>query len=267
MYKDFFIPENSQDNFKILNNLDGKFSYYAGGITINWRGTNSDYLISLEKIINKTITEKNDIIEIGAGIKLSELQKLNNTSYSEIFKGLVKAAEFIASPQIRNMATLGGNLISQFDFSDTLGFIYLLKPDIKIINENGPQTLKFNEFYNDKTSKFSLPYKTILNSFEFKKTELEKYDYSDFIKESRVGRDISTISVTVLKNKSDSKFSIAIGSYWLNTECFYEIETIDSVFEIIKNKPDPKTDVRASSEYRKKILKYLIETAVFKNNY
>ena len=262
MYKDFFAPQTFDETFQIINKLDGSFSYYAGGVTINWRGNNSDYLIALSKIIKKNIIEHKDSIEIGAGIKLSELERLKNTDYFNPFTGLIKSCGLIASPQIRNMATLAGNLISQFDFSDTLGFLYLTNPDIEIIDETGIKIYKLKDFINSKNGRFVLPPKKIINSFIFKKSKLDEIKNSNFVKESRMGRDIATISITVVKYKNPPKFDAAIGSYWLNVECFSENESAESLMNKIETKPSPKTDMRASSDYRKNILKHLIETTI-----
>lgn len=265
MHKDFFTPQTFDETFQIINQLDGSFSYYAGGVTINWRGNNSDYLIALTKIIKKNIIEHQDSIEIGAGIKLSELEALKNVEYFNFFEGLVESCGLIAYPQIRNMATLAGNLISQFDFSDTLGFLYLSNPDMEVIDETGIKIIKLNDFINPKNGRFALPPKNIINSFIFKKSKLDGIKKSSFVKESRMGRDIATLNITVMKYKSFPEFDVALGSYWLNTECFLKNESVESLMNKIETKPSPKTDMRASSDYRKNILKYLIETAIAKN--
>ena len=256
--KKFFIPENSEKAFNIIRKLDDKFAFLAGGITINWRGNIFPYLISLEKIIDSTIIENENKIYIGAGIKLSELIKLKGLNLP-VFKALYQSANLVASPQIRYMATLGGNMLSHFDFSDTLGFLYLIEPELEIINENGNETKHFSDFVSEKNKRFSLPKKIILNRFCFNKKILNKYDTSVFVKESRVGRDIATINVTTLKYKNENKFDIAVGSCWINVQCFKNINSIEQLKKEIKELKLPKSDNRASSSYRTKILIPLIE--------
>ena len=253
--KEFHKPENADEAFAIIENLDTGYSFIAGGVSINWRGIKDEVLVSLEKIIESEIIDYHGAVEIGAGVKISELKKLKTYSNSNFFQALADSAELIASPQIRNMATIGGNFISGFDFSDTSGFIYLTEPDLKIINRFGILTQKFSNLLN-KEKLFVLPKETILNSFIFSTEILQKYVKTIFLKESRVKRDIATISITAGK-KNNSTYDIAIGSYWVNTRVFSDIKTIDDIKKHIESMPEPKSDFRASSEYRKNILIHL----------
>lgn len=66
-------------------------------------------LVSLSHIkVLKQIRETDDSLYIGAGVTLTELSKhpLVNT----LFPSLARAAGLVASPNIRNMATIGGNI-------------------------------------------------------------------------------------------------------------------------------------------------------------
>jgi xanthine dehydrogenase YagS FAD-binding subunit len=68
-----------------------------------------------EVIINvKTISEAGDIKEDSEGLKIGALTKLADIAGSgvvrEKYRLLAEAAESVATPQIRNMATVGGNL-------------------------------------------------------------------------------------------------------------------------------------------------------------
>lgn len=250
--KSFFKPKNIDEVFEIIENLNENYIFIAGGVTVNWRGGKTETIISLENVIENDVLDCCGSFEIGAGMKLASLKKnklLNNINF---FTGLIQASELIASPQIRNMATIGGNFISAFDFSDTLGFFYLTEPDIKIINRFGVMTQPFKNMLNA-GGQFAIPKDTILNSFVYSAEMLGKYVRTGFHKETRVQRDLAVLNITAGK-KNNGYFDIAIGSCWVKTTIFKDVKNFEDIKKNIEILPEPKSDVRASSEYRKKII-------------
>jgi len=100
---------------KLLKYYKGKAKLIAGGTDL--LGILKDRILpdSPEVIINiKTIHGLDYIKEDGKGLKLGVLAKLSDIAKSPMVKGdyqmLAEAAEAVATPQIRNMGTIGGNL-------------------------------------------------------------------------------------------------------------------------------------------------------------
>lgn len=104
-----------QEACRLLRQFDGKAVLQAGGTdllsTLKGEGL-SDYpeaLINIKTISGFESIEADDQgLKIGAGIKLSRM--VESSVLRERYKVLAEAAHTVASPQIRNMATLGGNL-------------------------------------------------------------------------------------------------------------------------------------------------------------
>jgi len=100
---------------KLLKYYKGKAKLIAGGTDL--LGILMDRILpdSPEVIINiKTIHGLDYIKEDGKGLKIGALAKLSDIAKSPMVKGdykvLAEAAEAVATPQIRNMGTIGGNL-------------------------------------------------------------------------------------------------------------------------------------------------------------
>jgi len=100
---------------KLLKNQKGRSRLIAGGTDL--LGTLKDRILPdyPETIINiKTIPNLDYISEDGGGLKIGALAKLENIAQSQIIKGkyklLAEAAQSVATPQIRRMGTIGGNL-------------------------------------------------------------------------------------------------------------------------------------------------------------
>ena len=109
-------------NARTVDEACGLLGEYKGKAMLNAGGTDllgilKDRILpdSPEVIINiKTIHGLDYIKEDGKGLKLGALAKLSDIAKSPMVKGdykmLAEAAEAVATPQIRNMGTIGGNL-------------------------------------------------------------------------------------------------------------------------------------------------------------
>jgi xanthine dehydrogenase YagS FAD-binding subunit len=100
---------------RLLEEYRGKAKLIAGGIDLLGVLKDKILLNYPETIINiKTIPGLDYIKEDAKGLKIGALTTLSNIGRSPVVNGtykvLAEAACAVASPQIRNMATLGGNL-------------------------------------------------------------------------------------------------------------------------------------------------------------
>jgi NADPH-dependent glutamate synthase beta subunit-like oxidoreductase/CO/xanthine dehydrogenase FAD-binding subunit len=100
---------------KSLKDHKGKAKLIAGGTDL--LGTLKDRILPdyPETIINiKTIPDLDYISEDGGGLKIGALARLEDIAQSPVVKGkyklLAEAAQSVATPQIRRMGTIGGNL-------------------------------------------------------------------------------------------------------------------------------------------------------------
>src|SRR3972149_11202902 len=100
---------------KLLKTYKGKAKLIAGGTDL--LGTLKDRTLPdyPEAVINiKTIPCLDGIEKNGAGLRIGALAKLSTIAQSPLINGkydlLAQAAKAVASPQIRRMGTIGGNL-------------------------------------------------------------------------------------------------------------------------------------------------------------
>ncbi len=70
-----------------------------------------DKLVSIKDAVSDTITEEAGTVRIGAMAKLSDIE--SSETIRDKFGVLYEAAHNIASPQIRHMATIGGNICQE----------------------------------------------------------------------------------------------------------------------------------------------------------
>lgn len=94
---------------------NGRTSYIAGGTTLldlaKLHVETPDHLVSLAALPNRSVTEKNGYFRIGANATMAAVAADENlqTSLPVLTESLLLAA----SSQIRNMASIGGNLLQR----------------------------------------------------------------------------------------------------------------------------------------------------------
>ena len=103
-----------KEAIRLLKDNRGRAKLIAGGTDL--LGTLKDRILPTypETIINIKTIPKLDYIREDGGLKIGALAKLEAIAQSPIIKGkyrlLAEAAEAVATPQIRRMGTIGGNL-------------------------------------------------------------------------------------------------------------------------------------------------------------
>ena len=110
---ELFQPESTGDVVTLLNRYGSDALIMAGGMdSFDWlkdRIRRPSVVIDLSRVQDlRGIKASNDGLEIGAGTTLTEI--VRDPMVRERFGLLAEAAELVASPQIRNQGTLGGNV-------------------------------------------------------------------------------------------------------------------------------------------------------------
>lgn len=69
------------------------------------------HLVSVRRLLPRGIAEEAEGVALGAATALSEIEE--NALISQRYTALAQAARLAATPQLRNMATIGGNLLQR----------------------------------------------------------------------------------------------------------------------------------------------------------
>ena len=92
----------------------GRLLPMAGGMDL--LGMMKDYIVSPERVVSiksldQTIASAGGGLRIGAAVKISDLAE--HAEAKKLYPALVTAAEGVGTPQIRNMGTVGGNIMQR----------------------------------------------------------------------------------------------------------------------------------------------------------
>lgn len=109
----YFRPTTSEQAVALLEARWGNTEILAGGTDL--LSLQKNYIAQPGRVVSvngiagiKTITVGANSVSIGAGVTLAAIA--SNADLRRLFPALTMAAGEIAGPQVRNMATLGGNL-------------------------------------------------------------------------------------------------------------------------------------------------------------
>jgi xanthine dehydrogenase YagS FAD-binding subunit len=107
-------PANEKEAVAALSTERGRFLPMAGGMDL--LGLMKDYIVSPERLVNlknldATIAASDGGLRLGAAVKLADLAE--HAAARRLFPALTSAAEEVGTPQIRNMGTVGGNIMQR----------------------------------------------------------------------------------------------------------------------------------------------------------
>jgi carbon-monoxide dehydrogenase medium subunit len=140
---------------------DGRM-YIAGGTDLGVLF--SDFILEPEALVDLTLIEKlSGIIKTNDGIVIGACTLASDIAEAEILPACLRqGAGAIGSPQIRNMATIGGNICNASPCGDTLAPLIVLEAVFTIIGKGGERQAAAEDF-------FTGPKKTILKPGEILK--------------------------------------------------------------------------------------------------
>jgi len=271
---DGYFPSTFEEALKILNEKD--VIIYAGGTDLMVRNKNATsllpkfnndllYIGNLKEL--KEIKESVDKLEIGATCSLSSL--LREKEIPEILKEAIRQ---IASPAIRNVGTLGGNICNASPAGDTLPVLYALDGKLKLTSKNSSREVYIKDFILG-PRKTILEKNEILESIIISKAEFNKLYYQKV--GSRKASAISKLSFVGLAQVNDEKIKdirITLGSVAPKIIRIKEAEDIligsnindieIKILDIIKmysKEIVPIDDQRSTAVYRKTVSLRLIQ--------
>jgi carbon-monoxide dehydrogenase medium subunit len=146
---EYFKPETLEEALTLLAKYGDKAKLIAGGtdviVMIKQKAMAPDVLISLGGIAGLNQIKFNGSLSIGPmvthrAIEKSEVIKKN-------FSALADATDFLGSVQIRNVATIGGNICTAAPSADTATPLLVFGTQAKIKSLKGERTVPVEEFF------------------------------------------------------------------------------------------------------------------------
>lgn len=139
------IPKNLAELKCLLKNVDENTCFISGGtdfiIKMRGKGLYNINMIDLSGIEElKYIKEEDNFLKIGANTTFSEIEF--SPIINKYFKCLKESAEKVGSTQIRNTATVAGNIAHASPAADSIPALLSLDAKVKTLNEFGQENIR-----------------------------------------------------------------------------------------------------------------------------
>ncbi len=271
---DYKTPTTIQEAIELLSKAGGKAKIIAGGTDLVIGLRNGDQkaqcLIDITKIPElRGVDEKNGTVFLGAAVTHSEIA---SSSLVKKYGGILSdAASEIGSPQIRNLGTIGGNIVNASPAADTLPPLMVLNAMGRVVSREGEKEVPLSELFKGPYESNLKPYE-LLAQIAFQK--LSPAMRSGFIRLARRGAmAIARMSVAVVlkmesKERRIEDIRIAVGSVTPTPQRVPEAEVFlkgESPDEEVLQKASLKiseamirqSGIRPSTSYKKPVVEAL----------
>jgi carbon-monoxide dehydrogenase medium subunit len=148
--RDHFFPENVKDAVDLLCKERGKARLIAGGtdlaVTIRNGKNRFEALVDISKIPGfSSIMLQNRVIEMGAGVTMALAEE--NDLIMKHGTALAEGCSWVGGPQIRNRATIVGNIVSAQPAADAAVPLFVLDAMLHVVGAEGSRTVPIGEAY------------------------------------------------------------------------------------------------------------------------
>jgi carbon-monoxide dehydrogenase medium subunit len=272
---DYFSPQNVKEACSLLSQYPEEAKVIAGGqsllIILKQRLISPDYLIDIKGIsdLDYVRYDEKDGLRIGALTTHRNLEM--SAVVREKFSMLAEMERRLATIQIRNWGTLGGNLCHGDPASDLAPPLIALDAEVKLTGPSGERVVKLEEFFKDY-------YETVLGVDEIL-TEIHvptpPRGGGIYMKTSLRETDMALVGVAtfVVLDSKDRKLCqdvrIVMGSVGPRPMRSTKAEDLmrgqkvdDRVMEKVakaaSEDAEPISDIHGSEEYKKEMVKVLV---------
>ena len=263
-----YIPHTLKDALKVLSTDDCYImaggtdlmvmKHQRSGIIPNF-DKNVCYIANIKEL--QYIKEDEEGLHIGAGTKFVDIEE--SLIVPDLLKQIINE---LASPNIRNMATMAGNVANASPAGDSIVGLYLLDAQIELVNIKGSRTMPIEKFIqgvriinrkkDELIKEIYIPHHDDLNTYWRKvgsraAESISKVTFAggyevegNKIKDLRMA--FGSVNITAVRSREVEKKYIGMTIDELH-------EHVDDIIKDMSKFITPITDQRSTKAYRTKV--------------
>ena len=262
---EYHAPASVAEAVKLLDEHGVEASILAGGTDLIPKMKQAllmpRHVVNLKHIPELAgVREEAEQIRIGAFTRLRDIER--SIIVTEKLPLLHEAVSAIGSVQIRNMATIGGNICNASPAADSAQALIALDAKANITGPSGKRSIELESF-------FTGPGRTVLGRGEFLASLTLPYPEAGargaFVKLGRTSLDLATVSIAVnakMKKETAESIRIVMGAIAPTplrlrnveqqlTKKKLTVEAIEEAGRLVSESIKPITDIRGTAEYRR----------------
>ena len=263
------IPQTLKDALKVLNTTDCYImaggtdlmvmKHQRSGLLPNF-DKDVCYVANLKEL--QYITEDEKGLHIGAGTKFVDIE--NSIIVPDLLKQIISE---IASPNIRNMATMAGNVANASPAGDSIVGLYLLDAKIELVSVKGSKLVPIENFVlgvrkikrksNELIKEIFIPHHDDLNTYWrkvgsraaesiSKVTFAGGYELDEEGKIKDLRMALGSVNITCVRSREVEQKYIGMTVEELHS-------SVDNIIKDMSPFITPITDQRSTKAYREKV--------------
>jgi len=260
---------------QLLSRFGGRAKVIAGGTDLLVsQPSHVECLVDLSKLNLSYIREEENGIKIGAATPLDLIEGsplLNSNSYRVV----MEAVSQLATPTIRNMATVGGNLCNASPAADLAPALMVLDAKMTVVGTKGSRQLPIGDFFQD-VKKTVLGEDELLVEVLIPRTSKNSGAAFQKLRHHQTSIDIAIVNAATRLTFSNDKCRearVALGAVAKTPIYAKKAEEvlvgkgidqglIEKAASVAAEESRPIDDIRASVAYRKKMVGVLVKRAL-----
>jgi CO/xanthine dehydrogenase FAD-binding subunit len=282
LWKEYHLPGSIDEAVALLARYQGGARVVAGGtdLILDLQQGNEppvEALIDVTRIDGlNTIREENGFIVIGCGVTHNQI--VESRLLHQQATCLVEASYVVGGPQVRNVATLGGNVAHALPAADGSTALNALDTEVEVAAFGGRRWIPFAQLFRGPGQSLIDSTREVLTAIRFKGTgEHETSAFARIMRPQGVALPIMNMAarLSVIDDRI-AELAIAVAPVApkpfraTQAETFLKnkpatSESIEAAIEPLLDECHPRTSAhRATAEYRREMLPVLLRRTLGK---
>ncbi len=265
----YFTPSTIDEAVRLLRRQPGRGKFIAGGTNlVVEKDPQLDFLVDVRKLGLDYIVEDGDVLRIGAAATIEKIYR--SETLQRLAGGIfAQVAACFGSKQIRNMATIGGNVAEGRSAADMIPALLVTDAQIALVGET-ERVAPVTEFLR-RGGAFSQ--KELIKEFRISKA-FERASGA-FLKHGKTREDIAVVSVAatvIMQEGRCEQARLALGAVASTPIRVSEAEAaltgriptpelIEQAADAVMRAIQPMDNFRASAAFRKEISRAYVTRA------
>ncbi len=214
-------------------------------------------------------------LRIGAMTTISELDR--SSIVSQLYPVITDATSEMASPQVRNLATVGGNIAGAVPCADLPPVLMVLSASLSLWSPEGERKVSLDEFLVGPRQTILKTNELLLAVFVPKPQQRFGAAYERFTLRNGNGIAVAAVAAGLVLEPDDTvrsvhialgavaptpRFVDSIGALLENR--ILNADALDEAAHAAREVADPISDVRGSAEFRRELIGVLAQRALIK---
>jgi carbon-monoxide dehydrogenase medium subunit len=276
---EYYAPATLSEACELLEKLGPGTKVFAGGTDVLSKMKQEllfpKAIVSLKNLggLSEIRLENNNDVIIGA--KATHNSLIDSPVLQDKYPSLCNAAHQMANNQVRNIGTVGGNIVNAVPSADLPPLLIALGAKIKLVGANGERVLPLEDFFTGPNESI-IKQDEILTEFIISEQSLTGSTYIKFALRRSGALAVASVAVALaMEGNTCRKARIVLGAVAptpLRAKKAEEMltgkeitdELLEETGSAASAESKPISDIRGSEEYRRDLVRVLTGRALRK---